>query len=315
MFDLRASLSWRLKEAGAFLRQGDEFADSAALRVAINGYRAILVVAPQALGAEANAMVEKELCKALRILSDRENDTQGMDDLAEAILMCEEALKVLTAERHPVDWAVTKSSLAIAVMSLGRRTGANEPLKHAEAMFRELLVLDVQSSSDRSKTKGNLASVLRLLGNVEHDSKRLDEATHLFRQALTEISLDRDPMTWSAVQNNLGATYRLWGQMESSVSLLRQAEESYKQALSVISRERAPYQWAQITDNMALVLLLLGRCTSSRETLQNALALADSALEIFHKADSKPDIDLAEGRRASIQRELNDLPSKTNCAA
>jgi tetratricopeptide (TPR) repeat protein len=315
LFNLEASLSWRRKEADAFLRQGEEFADPAALLVAVKGYRIILEAAAQALGTEARALVEKELCKALRILGDREDHKQGMDHLADAVVMCENALKVLTIERNPVEWAVTKNSVAVAVMSMGARTGASQPLRHAEGMFREVLAVNALSPDDASRTKANLGLALQRLGNFGRNEKLFEEATQLFREVLMELSLERDRMTWSAVQNNRGATYRLWGGLMNSAPLLRQAEEAYEQALSVTPRERAPYRWAQITDNMALVLLLLGKCTSSNEMLQHALKLANGALEIFRQAGSKPDIDRANIRRAAIEEALKGRSSKQNCAA
>lgn len=315
LFNPEASLSWRMKEAAAFLSQGDQFADSAALRFAVDRYRVLLDSVIQLLGAEAEAMVKGKLCAALRILGDREGDAQGMDDLVEAVVMCEEALKVLTFARYPVDWAVTKNSLAVAVMSMGTRAGVSPPLQKAEGMFREVLGTDALSPDDRLKTKANRGQVLSILGIYERDRKRFEDATNVLREVLKEMSPQRDPMTWSAVQNNLGAAYRAWGEMENSVFLLRQAEEAYGQALSVTSRERAPFRWAQTTDNMARVLLLLGKCKSSEEMLQNALRMANSALEVFLQADSKPDIDLAQRRRAAIEEALKGLPSKQGCKA
>jgi tetratricopeptide (TPR) repeat protein len=315
VFNPEASLSWRMKEATAFLNQGDQFADSAALRFAVDRYRVLLDSVTQVLGAEAGAIAKGKLCQALRILGDRENDTQGMDDLVEAVVMCEEALKVLTLDRHPVDWAVTKNSLAVAAMSMGTRAGVSPPLQKAEGMFREVLGTDALSPNDRLKAKANRGQVLSLLGIYEQDRKRFEDATSVLRDVIKEMSPLRDPMTWSAVQNNLGAAYRAWGEMENSVSLLRQAEQAYEQALSVISRERAPFQWAQITDNIARVLLLLGKCSSLEEMLRNALTMANSALEVFVQANSKPDIDLAERRRATIEEPLKGLPSKQGCNA
>jgi tetratricopeptide (TPR) repeat protein len=73
---------------------------------------------------------------ALRILGERE---PGTERLAQAVAAYREALKELTRERVPLDWARTQVNLGVTLRILGEREPGTERLAQAVAAFREAL--------------------------------------------------------------------------------------------------------------------------------------------------------------------------------
>ena len=57
---------------------------------------------------------------------------------------------------------------------------------------------------DWATTQNNLGNVLRILGERESGTARLEEAVAAYRAALEERTRERVPLDWAATQNNLG---------------------------------------------------------------------------------------------------------------
>jgi Tetratricopeptide repeat len=64
------------------------------------------------------AMIQNNLCGALRAVGERESGTARLE---EAVAACREALQERTRKRVPLDWAMTQSNLGNALMRLGER--------------------------------------------------------------------------------------------------------------------------------------------------------------------------------------------------
>ena len=82
------------------------------------------------------AMIQNNLCNALRTLGEREGGTARLE---EAVAACREALKEWTHERVPLQWAMAQTNLGNALMRLGEREGGTARLEEAIAAFREAL--------------------------------------------------------------------------------------------------------------------------------------------------------------------------------
>jgi tetratricopeptide (TPR) repeat protein len=59
--------------------------------------------------------------------------------LEEAIVALRDALKERTRERAPLDWAVTKNNIGMALFELGEREDGTARIEEAIAAFREAL--------------------------------------------------------------------------------------------------------------------------------------------------------------------------------
>jgi tetratricopeptide (TPR) repeat protein len=103
----------------------------------------------------------------------------------------------------------------------------------------------------------DLGNALRVLGERESGTARLEEAVAAYREALEELTRARVPLDWATTQNNLGnALFRL-GERESGTARLEEAVAAFREALQERTRARAPIQWAMITGNQGVALMLL----------------------------------------------------------
>jgi hypothetical protein len=69
-------------------------------------------------------------------------------------------------------------------------------------------------------TQNNLGTALRLLGERESSTARLEQAVAAYHAALEERTRERVPLAWATTQNNLGTALRLLSERESSTARL-----------------------------------------------------------------------------------------------
>jgi tetratricopeptide (TPR) repeat protein len=124
------------------------------------------------------------------------------------------------------------------------RRGSRSVAAYREALqerTREVVPLDWAA------TQNNLGNALRVLGERESDSARLNEAVAAFREALQERTREIVPLDWALTQNNLGNALRIQGERESSTVRLKEAAIAYEAALVVLRSAQAEY-YTQITE-------------------------------------------------------------------
>ena len=83
-----------------------------------------------------------------------------------------EALKELTRERVPLDWATTQHNLGVALERLGERESGTETLQKAVAADGEALkeLTRERVPLDWATTQNNLGEALERLGERERES-------------------------------------------------------------------------------------------------------------------------------------------------
>jgi tetratricopeptide (TPR) repeat protein len=108
-------------------------------------------------------------------------------------------------------------------------------LQDAAATLRAALE---QRSRDRvpllwAETQGRIGDALRLLGERETGTARLEEAMATYQLALEEQTRDRVPLDWAVTQNGLGDTLRLLGERENDPARVEEAVVAYNSAIVV----------------------------------------------------------------------------------
>jgi hypothetical protein len=93
-------------------------------------------------------------------------------------------------------------------------------------------------------TQSNLGNVLRMLGERENETGRLEEAVSAYHEALKEQTRERVPLDWAMTQNNLGGAFVALGERDGETGHLEEAMTAYLEALKERTRERVPLQWA-----------------------------------------------------------------------
>ena len=248
-----------------------------------NVHLAALIVLRRKLLASAASNDERgtahhNLGLALWRLGERESGTARLD---EAVAAYREALKEMTRERAPLDWAATQVGLGVALAMLGGRESGTARLDEAVAAYREGLREATRESVPLkwAAAQNNLGNALRMLGERERGTARLDEAVAAYCEALREWTRERVPLDWAMAQYNLGfALFRL-GERESGTVRLAEAVAAYREALKEWTRESAPLQWAAAQNSLGNALGALGARENGTARLDEAAAAYREALK------------------------------------
>jgi tetratricopeptide (TPR) repeat protein/pimeloyl-ACP methyl ester carboxylesterase len=126
----------------------------------------------------------------------------------------------------------------------GRDKGINLDLGVAIEIARLALVA-ARGADERGTALNDLGLALRVLGERESGTGRLEEAVITYREALKEWTRERVPLAWAWIQNNLGNALWTLGARESGTERLEQAVAAYREALKERTRERVALQGSQ----------------------------------------------------------------------
>jgi tetratricopeptide (TPR) repeat protein len=165
-------------------------------------------------------MTQNNLGSALSSLGERESGTAKLE---EAVVAYREALKELTRERVPLDWAWTQNNLGTALGSLGERESGTAKLEEAVAAYREALKEWTRERVplEWAKTQHNLGNALWSLGERESGTAKLEEAVVAYREALTEQTRERVPLRWASSFGSEGEALMPWPRLRSARSIRR----------------------------------------------------------------------------------------------
>ena len=97
----------------------------------------------------------------------------------------------------------------------------------------------------------NLGAALRVLGEREAGTARLEEAVAAYRAALQERTRERVPLDWATAQMNLGAALRVLGEREAGTARLEEAVAAFDACLTVTTAVWPPerVRWVQARKN------------------------------------------------------------------
>jgi tetratricopeptide (TPR) repeat protein len=143
----------------------------------------------------------------------------------------------------------------------------------AIARFRRLLELRPRERVplDWARTQDNLGAALRVLGELENGTARLEEAVEAFQAALMEQTRERVPLDWAGTQTDLGFALRVLGERENGTARLQEAVDAFHAALTEQTREVVPLQWAFAQTGLGLALFSLGERESDTVRLEEAV--------------------------------------------
>ena len=109
-----------------------------------------------------------------------------------------------------------------ALYRQGDEFGDNSAALSAIERYRHLVGLRPRNAfpSDWAMTQNNLGSALRILGERESGTARLEEAVAAYRAALEEMTRARVPLAWATTQMNLGTALETLDERESGTARL-----------------------------------------------------------------------------------------------
>jgi tetratricopeptide (TPR) repeat protein len=235
--------------AHALYRQGKDKDDVAALRDAIERYRALLNAAPRSGAPARSASLQLNLGNALLRLGARTGETQP---LQEALIVFRNALEEFQRARQPLDWARAQQELGATLLRLGLAETGTARLEEAVAAFRESLkeYTRTRAPLEWATTQGSLGTALWSLGGRETGSARFEAAVAAYREGLKQISRDHTPLDWAARQNNLGAALVSLSERKKSLKSLQEAVAAFRNSLEAYQDESATYYIGGVKDNL-----------------------------------------------------------------
>jgi tetratricopeptide (TPR) repeat protein len=238
----------------------------------------IIANLPTAMTPEQRGLLLLSYAVAERSIGEQSGNS---DALLRAISAYRSALKELTQEKVPLDWAKTQNNLGTALVILGERDSGMEQLDAAIAAFREALKERTQEKVplDWAMTQNNLGAALQTLGERESGTEGLEAAVKAYREALKEFTREKVSLDWAMTQNNLGAALQALGERESGIERLEAAVAAYQEALKEYTRERVPLLWATTQNNLGTAFRRLDEQESGTEQLEAAVAAYSEALK------------------------------------
>jgi tetratricopeptide (TPR) repeat protein len=204
------------------------------------------------------------------------NRAQNLED---AIVAFQEALKLFTRKAYPKEWSDIHSDLGLVFFHRihgDRENNLAEAIHHCEISFE---VRTYSSNPEAwSDTQDNLgiAYVYYTAGNW---ADNIEKAIYHFEQALMFRTQARTPEKWADTQNNLAGAYfhRIRGDRAENLEF---ALEHNHNALKVRTPQSSPLKWAMTQDNLAAVYS--ERIRGKRaENLERAIEHSQQALSVY----------------------------------
>ncbi len=277
-WDDEKAWEYKRREADAWLSQGDERADDAAVAKSVAIFAQALLLAPRQTAPARWAWTQNNLGNALLV---RSRSDAGTGDLKLAIAAYQAAIEERPRKRDPRLWAKTQNNLAVAYAEIAERTGDPQLLNNAIAAYRAAL-----SETPRAEDPLVWATLMSNLGTAfeRQGGPALEEAVAAHRSALDERPRSRLPLLWAASQENIGNALASLGKARADAAMIADGIAAYRLALEVVTREALPLRWAGIHYNLGNALGDLGEMEASAAYLAESvvsyqLALAEETFE------------------------------------
>jgi len=144
--------------------------------------------------------------------------------------------------------------------------------------------------SDALNDAGNLYWMLsRCPGNGEQALSHLERSIQAYQLALTKLTAETAPQTYSMIQNNLGAAYGDLARYRETPENLQQSIRAYEEALRYRAVEsldahdlEARQKYASTQNNLGTAYWHLAQQQQPVEHLQQAIAAYQAALTQYH---------------------------------
>ena len=218
------------------------------------------------------AYLQSELGDGLGAIGTREtanNKYEAAEHLQEAIAADRAALRVMTMQNDPENWADTQNTLGDTLQELGMRESNPAYLEQAIAAYQQAAKVQTLDRDPDSwaATQDSLGSTYEALVMREAGpaaTAHLQQAVSSYQAALKVTTPDRDPMNWLVSQRNLAHAEAELGGRESDVNLLQQAASDYREELKYLSPDRSSAEWKAANEALNNVLEQLNRRGESR---------------------------------------------------
>ena len=206
-------------------------------------------------------MSQLNLGIALRALGERES---GMAKLEEAVAAYREALKELTRERMPLQWATTEHNLGLALRDIGERGDGIVRLEEAAGAFRDAIKERTLEVAPRDWVLSNLrlGNCLTLIAHRSRDPARAGEAIEALARARDVIAPLSDEALRLEVEESLSAAYFSRGRLLLYNGSLAEARADFKHLTELEPKNTYAALWLDIAERRNKLPSRLSRIVS-----------------------------------------------------
>lgn len=167
------------------------------------------------------------------------------------------ALKLVSREENPAEWAANKHGMGIALSYLGRLGEGVDTLDEAMAAFDEALEVRTRDKypDQWASTKVAIGLAASGYGHVYGDVEWMKRAVAAYEDALGVLG--DQVYDWTLLQRNLGLALYLQGYYANDVDALSRSVDAFDEALSRIDKGDRPQEWGLAQSSRAQSLLAL----------------------------------------------------------
>lgn len=313
-------------EAEIFAESCETRARNALLRDQVDQAATILTAGADALAVSDPLAPARRKAFEFQAILYKHGLRYGGRGLSCAVAMAEDALRTLTRDVDPQDWAKAQNNFALALETLASRSDGQEAialLNRAIAGYEDALTVRTRADypEDWAMTQQNLAIALATLASRrqgEEVTALLTRAITSFEEALTVTTRADHPVDWAMMQQNLAnvlETLARNSDKEVATDLLTRAIAVYEEALTVRTRADHPVDWAMTQQNLAIALDTLARNSDGEEAaalLNRAIAGYEEALTVITRADHPADWAMAQQNLAVLHYNWSRHPACTD---
>jgi tetratricopeptide (TPR) repeat protein len=233
-----------------------------------------------------------------------------------AIRAYEEALKVRTLDRFPMDYAMTQNNLGTAYGMLADVEAKTENCKNSITAFKEALKVYTLEHfpMDYAMTQNNLGNAYGTLADVEAKTENCKKAIKAYEEALKVSTLERFPMQYGITQNNLGNAYGRLADVEAKAENCKKAIKAYEEALKVRTLERFPMNYAMTQNNLGNAYGTLADVEAKAENCKKAIKACEEALKVYTRERFPMNYAMTQNNLGTAYGTLADVEAKAeNC--
>jgi tetratricopeptide (TPR) repeat protein len=188
--------------------------------------------------------------------------TRARIQLAQAAVAFREALKEMTRERGPIQWASAKVNLGTVLQSLGKLEEAIAAHREALEVFtRETLPLNW------ALVQHNLGVLLVMIGQRESDTAKFEQAVAAFQGALKERTVERVPLDRALSLCGEGMARVIMAERQGAISMaesgLGQMNEAFETARDGGNAQNAAACEGMLSEARTSVMRLRGGADQS----------------------------------------------------
>lgn len=230
----------------------------------------------------------------------------------------QKALKILTRDDAPVEWAMTQRQLGAILQIMAERANDKQILGLAADAFRATLSVLTRSDYPRewaaAQNRLGLAIYRLDVGLKDIDTEKLKSSLSAFQAALQVYTRAETPLRWAEVMSNFAQVAQVLGEQVRNPEILEKAAQACRSALEVRKKEQMPLLWAATQNNLGSALFLLGKFTKDRDPLEGAAAAFAEARDVYRARSADKMATVTEKNLARVEQMLATMrprPART----